>query len=292
MDSVMLESILLDILLVLVLTLMISIGAFRGGLREAFSSAGVLLGVLLATEWKVAWGGWLSDNTNLSEGGARFLVGVLLLVLTAGLVGYGVGASFNYHPGPGGRMFGAVLGAATALLAMTYVLTWLRTDLFNGDEPEVVGNTVLARFLDSGSGTVLLVISVSVAFGAIFGSIVREREDDPTDADTIPTFGTRRRVTRSSRDLADKMEPAAPAGHPSAPVRVQHSRQWEDRAGSMPSTADRQWSNTWPSDAPGVPQEERPARQSDVQQARERRRTQHQEGSTPDERRRRSRGRG
>lgn len=288
----MLESILLDILLVLVLILMISIGAYRGGLREAFSAAGVVLGALLATEWKETWGGWLSDNTNLSDGGAIFLVAVLLLILATGLVGYGVGASFNYHPGPGGRMFGAVLGGASALLATSYVLTWLRADLFEGDEPAVVGNTILARFLDSGSGTVLLAVSISVLCGSILGSIVREREDDPVDAATLPTFGARRKEMRSTRDVADKVEPAAPAGHPSTPVRVQHSRQWEDRSGNVPSSADRQWSNTWPSDAPGVPQDERPARQSDVQQARERRRTQQQDGGEPDDRRRRSRGSG
>jgi uncharacterized membrane protein required for colicin V production len=288
----MLESVLLDILLVLVLILMTSIGAYRGGLREAFSAAGVVLGALLAIEWAGTWGGWLSDNTNLSDGGARFLIAVLLLIVATGLVGYGVGASFNYHPGPGGRMFGAVLGAASALLAMSYVLTWLRTDLFEGEEPEVVGNTLLARFLDSESGSVLLGVSVSVVFGSIFGSIVREREDDSVDAATMPAFGPRRKDTRSSRDVADKVEPAAPAGHPSAPVRVQHSRQWEDRAGKLPSTTDRQWSNTWPSDAPGVPQEERPARQSDVQQARERRRSQRLDGNQPEDRRRNPRGKG
>ena len=108
----MLESVFLDILLILIVLLMTSIGAYRGGLREAFSAAGVVLGVLLATEWASTWGGWVARNTSLTEAGAEFTIGVALLILTTMLVGYGVGTSFNYHPGPGGRMYGAVLGAA------------------------------------------------------------------------------------------------------------------------------------------------------------------------------------
>ncbi|HEV2127786.1 MAG TPA: hypothetical protein VGR22_04115, partial [Thermomicrobiales bacterium] len=69
------------------------------------------------------------------------------------------------------------------------------------------------------------------------------------------------------------------ANHSSVPVRVQQSRRWDGRAGDMPATADRRWSNTWPSDAPGIRQEERASRQSEVQQARERHRSHHRGGS-------------
>ncbi|MDQ4044813.1 MAG: CvpA family protein [Chloroflexota bacterium] len=267
----MIESILLDILLVLVLVLLASIGAYRGGLREAFSAAGVVLGALLASEWDDRWGEWLSENTSLSDGGARFLVSVGLLVVSTALVGYGVGASFNYHPGPGGRMFGAALGVASALVAVAYVLTWLREDLFGGDEPEVVAESVLARLLDNGAGTILLVASAGVIFGAIFGSFVRERDDDVVEMPHTRSF--------AAVNAPDKIEPVQTARHSSAPVRVQQSRRWDDRAGEVPATADRQWSNTWPSDAPGIRQEERAPRQSEVQQARERRRSQRRDGS-------------
>ena len=278
----MIESIFLDILLVLVVLLMMAIGAYRGGLREAFSAAGVVLGILLAIEWSGSWGGWLARNTSLSEGGARFSVSVFLLFVATAAVGYGVGASFNYHPGPGGRMFGVVLGGGSALVAIAYVVTWVRADLFDGDEPDVLRDTYLARFLDGDAGLVLLLISGVIVIGALFGSVVLERDDDRVDAAsvTVSTPGTRFSGTSSSR-VPDKVEPTDEPRHPSSPVQVRPTKQWEDRAGSMPPRTDRQWSNTWPSDAPGIPQEERSERSGQVQQARNRRRAQRDtDGST------------
>lgn len=269
----MIESTLLDILLVLVVVLLAAVGAYRGGLREAFSAAGVVLGALLAAEWGDAWGGWLAENSSLSVGGADFVVSVGLLVIATATVGYGVGAAFNYHPGPGGRMFGAALGAGSALVAIAYVLTWLRNDVFQGDEPGVIAETVLARMLDGGAGAVLLVASVGVVLGAIFGSFVRERDDRVIEVTQAWSYRT--------AAAPEKIEPARQERQSSVPVRVHQARQWEDRAGQMP-TADRQWSNTWPSDAPGIPQEERAPRQSDVQQARERRRAQRRDGADDD----------
>jgi uncharacterized membrane protein required for colicin V production len=264
----MIESIFLDLLLVLIVLLMMAIGIYRGGLREAFSAAGIALGALLAIEWAGRWGDWLGGNTNLSTGGARFTVAVALLVAAAGLVGYGVGSSFNYRPGPGGRMFGGILGAGGALVAIAYVLTWLRVELFDGDEPDVLKHTHIARWLDGDAGMVLLVVAGAIVASALFASFVRERDDEETEPVRGPVL-----PSRPAR-VPDKVEPKAQETQPSAPVQVRPSRHWEDRAGSMPQRADREWSNTWPSDAPGVPQQESPARSGEVQQARDRRRSQ------------------
>lgn len=268
----MIESIFLDLLLALIVVLMTAIGIYRGGMREAFSAAGLAFGVLLALEWSGRWGDWLGDSTNLSGGGGRFTVSVLLMVLGTALVGYGVGSSFNYHPGPGGRMFGAVLGAGDALVGIAYVLTWLRNDLFDGEQPDVVGGTWIARRLDGDAGMVLLVIGGAIVASALFASFVRERDEGEIEA--VPSVSPAARPVR----VPEKLEPSANETQPTAPVQVRPSRHWEDRAGSMPERADREWSNTWPGDAPGVPTREAPARVGEVQQARERRRGQRDSG--------------
>lgn len=272
----MIESIVLDILLVLVMFLMMAIGAYRGGLREAFSAAGLILGVLIATEWLDSWGGWLARNTSLSEGGARFLIAVITMLVVTIAVGYGVGSSFNYHPGPGGRMFGSVLAAGFTLVAISYVLTWLRVFLFDEQVPEVVQNTYIARFLDGDAGFVLLAVSCIVVVSALFGSFARERDDDSaSDAvgTSTPVTSSYRPPSRSGSDFPEKVEPASgETKQRTAPIRVREAQHWEDRSGSMPSRKDRLWSNTWPSDAPGI-KSELPARsKSDVRQARERHR--------------------
>lgn len=264
----MIESIFLDLLLTLIVVLMTAIGIYRGGMREAFSAAGLAFGVLLALEWGSRWGDWLGEGTNLSEGGARFIVSVVLMVLGTALVGYGVGSSFNYHPGPGGRMFGAVLGAGSALVGIAYVLTWLRDSLFEGDQPDVIGGTWIARRLDGDAGTVLLVIGGAIVAAALFASFVRERDGE--EVESAPASTPAPRPAR----VPEKLEPNADEAQPSAPVQVRPSRHWEDRAGSMPERADREWSNTWPADAPGVPPREAPTRVGEVQQARNRRRGQ------------------
>jgi len=267
----MIESISLDILLILIVLLMSAIGAYRGGMREAFSASGVVLGVLLATEWSASWGGWLERNTSLTAGGAQFSVSIAVLVLVVAVVGYGVGASFNYHPGPGGRMFGALLGAGASLVAISYALSWLRLYLFEGDEPDVVADTFLARFLDGDAGLVLLVVSALLPAAAVFGSFVRERDDNAAEPGSATSIASRHRAPAA---VPDKLEPPPQRTHPSAPVQVRPVRQWDDRAGSLPAATDRQWSNTWPSDAPGIPQEESPTRAGQVQQARDRHRSQ------------------
>lgn len=282
----MIESIFLDVLLVLIMVLMMAIGAYRGGMREAFSAAGVVLGVLLAQEWAGPWGGWIGDNTNLSDGGGQFAVSVTLLLLATLSVGYGVGASFNYHPGPGGRMFGIALAAGSAATAISYVLTWLSEQIFDGDEPQVLQDTYIARFLDGDAGLVLLVVSGVIIAGSLFGSLVRESDGDEAEPHQVTTMSIPRQSHRTESYVPDKVEPPADTRQPTSPITVRPTRQWEDRAGSMPERADRQWSNTWPSDAPGVPQEDRPARSGQVQQARNRRRNQSEDGGMADRSRR------
>lgn len=275
----MIESIFLDILLILIMLLMMAIGAYRGGMREAFSAAGVVLGVLLAQEWSRFWGGWIGQNTNLSDGGGQLTVSVALLIVAALSVGYGVGTAFNYHPGPGGRMFGVVLAAGGAVVAISYVLTWLRVYVFNGVEPEIVGDTYLARYLDGDAGLVLLIVSGAIIGSALFGSIVRERDDEQMADEQLPVAGHRR--SANVMPAPDKVEPREDQRHQSSPVQVRSPKQWEDRAGDLPSSRDSQWSNTWPSDAPGVPGDDRPSQVGQVQQARNRRRGRQDDDESP-----------
>lgn len=270
----MIESIVLDLLLMLIVFLMMAIGAYRGGMREAFSAGGLLLGVLVATEWLETWGGWLARNTSLSDGGARFLVAVTTLTLVTLAVGYGVGSAFNYHPGPGGRLFGVVLAGGEALIAMSYVLTWLRVYLFDAAEPDVIQSTFLARLLDGDAGLVLLVVSAATILAAILGSVVRERDNDSVrESGMAPVVYTPVRQPYRERhaDYPEKVEPVDQAGmHRTSPIRVRASQQWEDTSGTMPSRSDRSWSNTWPRDSPGIKPDGKSRSSSDVTRARAR----------------------
>ena len=54
------------------------------------------------------------------------------------------------------------------------MLTWLRTELFEGDAPDVVTGTWIARRLDGDAGAVLLVIATAIVASALFASFVRE----------------------------------------------------------------------------------------------------------------------
>ncbi len=276
----MIESILLDLLLILTLILLAAIGAYRGGLREAFSAAGVAVGALIAIEWTGHWGGWLADSTNLSDGGARFAVSVSCLVIVTALVGYGVGGTFNYHPGAGGRMFGFLLGIGGGLVAISYVLTWIREELYSGDEPDIIREAYVARYLDGDAGSMLLLVAGTVVIGALLGSMVRERDDDLAAGQEWTGVQAGTPSQRIASDTIDKVESPAVERHLTTPVQVQPRRTWDDRSGNLPQQADRQWSTTWPSDAPGVPPEERPSRVGEVQQARERRRGQRGDDAT------------
>lgn len=172
-------------------------------------------------------------------------------------------------------MFGGILGAGSGVVAASYTLTWARIEVFAGDEPEIMRDALLARFLDGDAGLVLLVVSGLLIAASLFGSFVRERVDPALEAAPGSPAPSGHGRTEA---MPDKLEPPHERTHPSTPVQVRPSRQWEDRAGSLPPAADRQWSNTWPSDAPGVPREENPARPGQVQQARERRRSQTRPG--------------
>jgi hypothetical protein len=122
---------------------------------------------------------------------------------------------------------------------------------------------------------VLLLTSGGVLAAAVFGSFVRERDEDAGEHAQPEFTSSSWRPRRSIESPApDKVEPSSDATQPSMPVQVRPQKHWDDRSGEIPPRSGRQWSNTWPSDAPGIPAEERPARAGQVQQARERRRSQ------------------
>ncbi|HEU0165457.1 MAG TPA: CvpA family protein, partial [Thermomicrobiales bacterium] len=120
----MLQSLILDALIVLILLLLAALGAYRGGLREMCTAAGLLLGVAIVPEWATTWGNWVADKGDINHDAAHFMVAVGTLVAATMICGYGAGAAFAYRPGPGGRMYGAILGLMVGVVFIGYVVNY------------------------------------------------------------------------------------------------------------------------------------------------------------------------
>jgi len=259
----MIESLVLDSLLILILALLIPIGAYRGGIREGFTSAGVLLGVAISAEWAVTWGDWIADNSRLAEGSARFLVAIGLLTVATLAVGYGSSGAFAYRPGPGGRLYGALLAATNGAVFLSFVLDYIITFLFDNERPALIANSYVARALSVGTGVILLCCVGVVALATAFGLIVRERADDesmgvdlPADRNPRKWRSSSGRRTGESSARVDKVEPHGTGGAASSgslveetiPVQIREVRHWE-RAPSDSSGSEQKpggWSHTWP----------------------------------------------
>lgn len=262
----MIESLILDSLLVLILALLIPIGAYRGGIREGFTAAGLLLGVAISAEWAVVWGDWVADNSRLAEGPARFLIASALLTVATIGVGYGSAAAFAYCPGPGGRLYGALLAATTGAVFLSYVLDYVITFLFNGDRPALIEDSYVAFAFSVGTGWILLACVGVVVLATAFGFIVRERADDETmGVDSPAAIGLRqtRNASRGEAGLGvprvDKVEPTLPRSTDDAsgtgslvdetmPVHIREVRHWEREPTGPPAKGSPPggWSHTWP----------------------------------------------
>ncbi len=269
----MFSSLILDALLLLILVLLIPIGVFRGGIREGFTSAGLLLGVALAAEWSVTWGDWIAERSRLADGPGRFLVATGLLIVATVGVGYGSAAAFAYQPGPGGRLYGAMLAALNGVVFLGFVLDYVITFIFDNARPELIDEGYVAKALASGTGLILLVAAGIVSFATVFGLFVRERSTDeamgthPFETDQRTWFG-RPGHPRHAANVAtvDKFEPVSGEGplagsdaYPqstvvdSLPVQVRQIRHWE-RETPEPGTGEPPasgWSRTWPADSLG-----------------------------------------
>lgn len=254
-------SLLLDALLLLVLILAIPIGVYRGGIREGFTAAGILLGAQLAAEWAVPWGDFIGDHSSLAIDASRFLVALLLLLLATAIIGYGSGIAFTYHPGPGGRLFGGILGLLNGILFVGFVIDFVIVFLFGGSQPDLVRHGYLSRGLSVGTGTILL-IGCGVVIGAmLFGMLVREREDDQMRA--FQPQAARQRPNRAAGAAQNgptlvaatgSTDEAAPqeSGEP-APVQIREIRHWEaaEAEPEPPKLPESQWSQTWPRSSMG-----------------------------------------
>lgn len=259
----MLSSIVLDALLVLILLLMIPLGFLRGGLREMCTAAGVLFGILLASEWAGRWGGWIAGKLDTDAGGTRFLVSVAILVLAAGLLGYGSSAAFSYRPGPGGRMYGAYIALFTGIIVAGYLINRVIELVYEGTAPDLIEKSFVARALSAGFGWVLLLCAGGVLGGTLFGMFVRERPDE-----AYPYGHMQQRPDPApppaARPAEPTPQPADAEAAPAEPLRIREVRHWEEPAGQAPPDQGygSGWRQTWPDprgQGPLPPWEQRPA---------------------------------
>jgi uncharacterized membrane protein required for colicin V production len=279
----MLQSLILDALIVLILLLLAALGAYRGGLRELCTAAGLLLGVAIVSEWAPTWGNWVADKGNVNHDAARFIVAVATLVSATMVCGYGAGAAFSYRPGPGGRMYGAILGLMIGVVFVGYVINYVRAYLNDGDYPKIVRDGYVARAFSQGLDWVLLVVAGVIVLATAFGLIVREDDVELYPSAPVPTYqpmqpaaataaappSARSAAASNSTAPSTEIRPGeqptvvAPAAVDQPPaVRVREGRSWE-----QPSTAGRDfasgWSQTWPgtaNDPAKAPWEQGPGR--------------------------------
>lgn len=252
----MLAAIVLDVLLVVILLTMIPLGFLRGGLREVCTSAGLLLGILIASNWSGRWGSAMSGQAAVSEGVARFLVAIALVVVSTALVGYGGSAAFAYRPGPGGRMYGAFLALLNGIVFVGFLINVVVAHVYDGQLPNAVQEGYVSRALSVGFEWVLLVGAVAVLIATVFGMFVRERSDEgaiyPPAAygSAVPE---NRQLTQ--RTTAIPLDPPIPEvgnadadPRPSRPVRIREVRHWEDQPEEPKPQRDYGggWRQTWP----------------------------------------------
>ncbi len=180
--------ILLDILLLILVALFVPIGFWRGAHREILVSLGILLGASLAEWWARPWGMDLADLTSLRDSGGAFMVAVLFLIGSTFLLGYGAGAALPVPP-PGliSRAFGAIVAAGNGALLLSFALRDIRVYLLPNSDSGFLDRAVVAHFLSTGVGWILLVAAIGflpiILVMAIFGQnvIINEYADDNQD---------------------------------------------------------------------------------------------------------------
>jgi hypothetical protein len=259
----MLEALLLDFLIVVAILLLVPLGALRGGLREVCSAAGLLLGILIGEQWALRWGNWVAATFTTSESGSAFVVAAVTAILVMIVVGYGASSAFNYHPGPGGRMYGAVIAAINGIVLAGYLINGVAFYINNGSYPDVVEDGWVSRGLSAGFDWVMLGAAVLVVLLSLLGAVVRERE--PSDQVWAQAPGTSAVVVRrpsKSPAMAtgdsEKLEPGvvdagseSVQGEQYAPVKIREVRHWEEPQPENPPDTITGWQKTWPKSATG-----------------------------------------
>lgn len=251
----MLTSLVLDALLVLIVIMMVPLGFLRGGLREVSTSAALLLGILMAGQWADRWAGGLTRWSSMSDGAARFMMSIVIVVVITGIVGYGGSAAFSWKPGPGGRGYGAYLALLNAMLFIGFLInTYIRT-IYNDRVPETIDRAHVAKALSVGFEWVLLAGTVGILVATVLGMLVRERGDEDAAVVSGPSaedfYHVRYQPPRPQvRPLNDPEETQVHQETPAKPVRIREVRHWEDeepaRAPDMGYGSG--WRQTWPDD--------------------------------------------
>lgn len=245
-------SLVLDFLLLIIYLMMIPIGFYRGGLREMCVSGGLLLGILMSQSWGERWAGLFERLFGMSEGGASFLMNIVITFGITALIGYGGSASFAYKPGPGGRLYGAYLALFNAMIATGFLINSYSSYIVPADTVETVTDGIISRTLSDSFGSVLLVATIGVGFATIFGMFVRERVDDaPAWTAPTPSLYQNPVDTRPYRVAESESEPDANAA--SEPVRILEVQSWEETAEKIrpdPTRYGSGWRQTWPDATP------------------------------------------
>jgi uncharacterized membrane protein required for colicin V production len=212
--------ILLDVLLIILISLFVPIGFWRGAQREIMVTLGILLGAALAEWWAHPWGSDLANLTSLRDTGGAFMVAVLFLIGSTFLLGYGAGAAMPVPP-PGllARILGAIVAAGNGALILSYALRDIRVYLLPDSDSGFLDKAVIAHFLSTGVGWILLVAAVAflpiILLMAIWGQDVIVADDGYIDEDyEVPYATTQRRypprgagLPSDSYDSTYKAEP-------------------------------------------------------------------------------------
>lgn len=250
----------LDFLLVIIFVMMVPIGFYRGGLRELCVSAALLLGILMSQSWGERWSDLFVRLFDMGEGGATFLMSVVITFSITALIGYGGSAAFTYRPGPGGRLYGAYLALFSAMIVTGYLINLYTAYIVPETNAEPVTTGIIARSLSDGFGSVLLVATIGVALATIFGMFVRERADDAAgwQAPAAPLY----QPPPSTRPYqVAESEPQSRTA--TDPVRILEVQDWEEKEESPrpdPSTYGSGWRQTWPEGTPAQQRNTRSAR--------------------------------
>jgi hypothetical protein len=149
--------VILDILLLILIVLPIPIGFWRGAQREAFVTLGILFGATISDWWARPWGGDLAAMSGLRDTAGAFMVAMLFLVGATFLLGYGTGAALPMPPsGLIARIFGGVIAGANSALLFSFTLRNIRIFLLNDQDGNFLNHTLLAQFLSTGVGWILM----------------------------------------------------------------------------------------------------------------------------------------
>jgi hypothetical protein len=159
---------------------------------------GILLGAALAEWWAHPWGSDLADLTSLRDTGGAFMVAVLFLIGSTFLLGYGAGAAMPVPP-PGlmARILGAIVAAGNGALILSFALRDIRVYLLPDSDSGFLDKAVIAHFLSTGVGWILLVAAVAflpiILLMAIWGQDVMVADDGYVEDDYDVPYATAQR---------------------------------------------------------------------------------------------------